>query len=76
MSRRLRTVLLIGCLLLCALGAPGAGSFLAQGPDGALDRPRAKPETSSASRHGGASAGIHGVPLRAALLAAARIARG
>ena len=76
MSRRLRAILLIGCLLLCALGAPGAGSFLAQGPDGALDRPRATPDPSSARLPGGAGAGIHGVPLRAALLAAARIARG
>jgi hypothetical protein len=75
MSRRLRAVLLIGCLVLCVLGAPGVGSLLAQGPDAALGRTRA-PGPDSARRSLEASAGSGGIPLRAALLAAARIARG
>jgi hypothetical protein len=76
MSPRLRAVLLVGCLGLCALGAPGAGSILARGPDAALDRAGAKPGRDSARVGNEASSGIHGVPMRAALLAAARIARG
>jgi len=73
MSRRLRTVLLIGCLGLCALGAPGVGSLLAQGPDGALGHSRTTPEPVSARADTQANPAMHGGPERAALLATARI---